>query len=400
MNSPMKLLSSSLLVASLALNAAAVILLVVDRAGTSGAAAPVAALEAARPAHPPATGAIEGRTWASLPLDDLPALVDRLREAGFPREMVRAIVGALVDEQFAPRRRALDPHNGRRPYWKDESVDAGFYVGYFRLRNEQQKVLRDLLGADALADDPLTLARQRARFGDLPPGKLAAAQIVFDEHEQKRIEVYYLHGGITLEEMNRIDRELRTALAGVLSPAELAEYELRSSQSARMLRSSLAAFNPTEEEFRAIFKLRQPFDEEHLLSTTVPTEGQVQRRSEAMKLLETQIKLQLSPERAALYVRTSDSDYRRTAQLVARLELPAETVENLWQIRKEFTGRRDEIGASSGAPEERAARLATLQREAIARVTPLLGNAGRVESYRDYGGGWITQLTGRPVTGR
>ena len=58
----------------------------------------------------------------------------------------------------------------------------------------------------------------------------------------------------------------------ILTPAELEEYDLRNSNTGRAMRRELAAFNPTEEEFRAIYKLRQPVDEKYNNNDGVPSQ--------------------------------------------------------------------------------------------------------------------------------
>src|SRR5262249_43095041 len=150
---------------------------------------------------------------------------------------------------------------------------------------------------------------------------------------QKRTESYYNNGTMTAADMQRIDRELRSALAAVLSPAELEEYDLRSSNTGRSMRSDLIAFNPTEEEFRAIFKLRQAFDEQfnNFYGPGMPSQEQMRQRSDAQNLLNDQIKPLLGSDRGADYERAINYDYRRASQLIARLELPADTGPKLWE---------------------------------------------------------------------
>lgn len=199
-----------------------------------------------------------------------------------------------------------------------------------------------------------------------------------------------------------LERELRTALAAVLSPAELEEYDLRNSNTGRSMRSELTAFNPTEEEFRALYKLRQPFDEQFGFIYGIPSQEQMRQRGEAQKQLLAQIGSALGAERAADYERAIDYNYRQTSQLVARLELPPETALSLWNTQKEFEKRRGEIyRASPGVAEaDRTSQLAALQKEALAKVTPLLGTASAVAAYRQYGGSWLESLVPRPAPPR
>jgi hypothetical protein len=370
-----------------------------DRAAAE-IAARAAGEAAGRTAVTPTSPAIDPKLWASLQTDDLPDLVARLRAAGFPKDVVRAIMAGLIGEQFAARRRALDPDEASRAFWKDRSPDPRHQLAQFQLYREQEQALRTLLGADTASTDPMTQARFRARFGALPPEKLDAVRQLVEDFDRKRLELYYNTGTLNPADTGRLDRELRTALAGLLTPAELEDYDLRNSNTGRSLRNELVAFNPTEAEFRAIFKVRQAFDEQFNFSYTgVPSQELMARQSDARRQMLDQIKAQLGAERGAEYERATNSAYRQTSQLVARLELPADTTMKLWQVQQEFQQRSQTLARSVRSPEQRAAlapQLATLQQEALAKVTPLLGSANAVEAYKQYGGGWINQLAPRP----
>jgi hypothetical protein len=395
----MKTLTSLVLTASLAFNVFLAFLLArsADREAdelTARAAAEAAAAAKKNPGAP----AIDPKLWASLQTDDLPTLVTRLREAGFPKDIVRAILSGLLNEQFAARRRALDPDEASRAFWKDRSPDTKLQLAQFQLYREQEKALRDLLGADANPTDPMTLARQRARFGNLPPEKMDAVQLLVSEFDRKRTENYYNTGSFSQTDNQRFDRELRSALAGVLSPAELEEYDLRSSNTGRSMRSDLIAFNPTEDEFRAVFKLRQPFDEQFsgMYNTGLPSQQQMSQREDAQKLLNEQIKALLGPDRGADYERAINYDYRRASQLIARLDLPADTGPKLWDIQQEYQKLRMDVFRSNPSVDERNAQLTAMQKEATEKIMPLLGSARAVEAYKQYGGSWLQNMVPRP----
>jgi hypothetical protein len=396
MKPSMKPLLPLLLLVSLAINAALAALLFADRAEASAAAQKEAAAFNASPPRAKTAPRIDPATWAALQTDDLPALATRLRETGFPKEMVRAILTGVIAEQFSARRRALDPADAQRPYWKEQPPDARLGIARARLHQEQAEALRTVLGVDALPTDPLSLARLRMRFGNLAPATLSIAQSLVADYEQKRTELFYASGTITAADNKRLDGDLRAALAGVLSPAELGDYDLRNSNTGRSLRNELATFKPTEEEFRAIYQLRKAFDEEFVWGSTIPSQEEMRRRTEAEKLMLAQIKLRLPPDRAAEYERSTNYEYRRTAQLVARLELPPETTVKLWNIQQDFSARRTEILRQPNPVEARNQLLSALQQKAIAQVAPVLGSTSRVEAYKQYGGGWITTFVPPP----
>src|SRR6188768_2373161 len=138
----MKKFFDVLLVGSIALS---VVLLGILFAGYGRAEKVVVSPRTVR-TEPQPKPAIDGETWASLRTDDLPAMVQRLRERGVPPEFVRAIITAHLREAYAARMKAVDPDVDRRPFWKSYSTDPKVQLAQLQLHREQQKVIRDLLG--------------------------------------------------------------------------------------------------------------------------------------------------------------------------------------------------------------------------------------------------------------
>jgi hypothetical protein len=338
-----------------------------------------------------------------LQTDDLSTLAARLRASGFPPALVRAILAAQIDEQFAARRKALRSADANLPFWKDQSSDPKLMTALAQLDREQQKLLRQLLGADAEADDPSSRLYQNRSVGFLPAEKADAISRLLRDYDERRSDLYAsgFSSNTDRAKFDALEKEQHDAVARVLTPAELVEYDLRNSQTADSLRTDLSAFNPTEAEFRALYPLQAAFDERWGSNFGLTLSADERRqREDAQKLLTDQIKAALGPERAADYERATDYNYRSTSQLVERLELPPETTNNLWAAQQEFQQRRMDIYRSAAAPDERTQQLAALQQEAIARITPLLGGASGVEAYKQYGGSWLQNLVPRPAPPR
>lgn len=359
------------------------------------AAAPAAT--AAAPAND--TPKIDAEIWPALEGGNLAELAARLRVSGFPPDIVRAIVAARIQESFAARRRALLANADAIPFWKEQARDPAAQLALLQLDREARRQLRDVLGEDP-ADDLMGRPRQ---FDFLPAAKGAEVRRLLRDFEERRSELYAGGAGRTTdrEKFTALERGHEAALAAVLTPAELQEYNLRHSTLATSLREELAAFRPTEEEYRAIYALRA----EHA-ATLAPSAGMLilssdenRTRTAAQQTIMDQLKARLGPDRAAEYERAIDSNYRRTSQLVARLELPPETTGQIWKVQKEFEQRRNDVYRASGAvpAAERNRQLAALQQEAVARLTPLLGNVG-VDAYRQYGGSWLQSMVPRPAS--
>lgn len=390
------------LLATLGLNAVLAGFWLSGRARLADEAAMLAKAEAraraaAQAIRAQAEPAIDPKTWASLDTPDLPDLVARLRAAGFPADLVRAIIRATVAEQFAAKRRALDPEGAKRAYWKNVVLNPAIQLAQNKLYREQEKLNRELLGADAEGTDPMTLVAQRLRYGNLPPEKLAAIWAATVANSEKTSDLYAKNGAVTPEENRALQAELRTSLAALLTPAELEEYDMRSGNTGRILRNELLAFDPTEEEFRTLFRLRQPFDQKYNYALFLGPEEQ-QRRSEEAQQLKEQIMAALGPTRGEEYTRSLDYNYRQTAQLVSRLALPPETTLTLWNLQKDYNERAAAIYRSTPrattpeATEAYQQQFVALKAEASARVGTVLTDPAHLKAYEQYGGDWLVRL--------
>jgi len=381
----------SLLAASLALNLA---FAVVFGLGVRPPPVPTAAI-AVTP-DKPSPPAITADVWPGLKTADLRALIARLREAGFPPDIIRALIAAEVSDSFAARRKALQPDATRQAFWKEAVQNPGSAAAAQRLYGEEQKILRDLLGENFDSTNHLYLTQQGGRLDFLPTEKADEIRRILRHYQEKTSESYV--AGTYNETVTALQREQHAEIARHLTPEELFDYDLRNSPGARMLRSNLATLAPTEEEFRTIYRLRQAFDAQYLnLTSVLPTPDQQRQRAEAEKLVNAQIMAALPPDRAAEYERSTDYNYRLTGQFVARLQLPPETTLNLWTARQAFEKRLDEI--MTAPPDQRAELFTTAKTDTLAKVSALLAGASRVDTYKLYGGNWLqtTLPSSRPA---
>ncbi|MEO6569832.1 MAG: hypothetical protein ABIO94_13805, partial [Opitutaceae bacterium] len=245
-----------------------------------------------------------------------------------------------------------------------------------------------------------TLRRQLPGF---PPEKVEELAAVRDRLNQQRNDIY---AGPTISADDRLkvvdlEKAMRAEIAAMLTPQEFEDYELRTSSTANSLRNTLSAFDATEAEFRALYKLQSTFNDplQTLTLSAMSPDQQTalsRQRSENQKQLTEEIKAALGPERYAEYQRATDSNYRQANQLVARLELPVETANQVYVVQKDMQQRVLSVQHDNLTPESRNAQLATLAAEAEARITAALGPTG-YEAYKTNGGSWMSQLQPRPA---
>jgi hypothetical protein len=106
-------------------------------------------------------------------------------------------------------------------------------------------------------------------------------------------------------------KESETALAAVLTPEELLDYNLRFSMTANMMRMQLAGFEPTEQEFLELFKKRKAYDDEFgMPGMTALGKSEKEKADAAKKELDAQDKASLGDTRYADYERSQDYSFQ------------------------------------------------------------------------------------------
>lgn len=337
---------------------------------------------------------IGSETWAQLYSTNLREFVSRLRQAGFPGEMIRAILFIQLDDLFGKHRRLLDPDRESRPFWLNSALDSSVNRIASWTNRKQLKMLKVLLGSDGDALYPMNIAADQRRLGGLPPDKMDAIKQILYDFDDRRVDLAasnsYLPDPVGAAALDQAQRE---AVARLLTAQELEEFDLRNSKTADALRAELSVFGPTEGEFRAIFRLRRGWEGRFPVVYVGPLQpDQLRQRTEMQNQLKEQIKAMLSPERAAEYERAIDYDYGVTSRLVARLDLPRETTAELYVIRGSVQERIKSLASDRRTPvDARRAQVVVLAKEAERKVTALLGERG-FSAYQEYGGSWMRAL--------
>ncbi|HUR59353.1 MAG TPA: hypothetical protein VM029_16680, partial [Opitutaceae bacterium] len=301
---------------------------------------------------------------------------------------------------FAAKRAALLAQHPRPPFWSGgNSYDPEFWKAMRAMQREQNDLLKQILGPVALFATEEMLGNYRRQYGDLPMEKIERlVQLRMDYSEMQSAIYNEANGSLLPEDRARIallEKEQRADLAKLLSPAELEDYDLRSSPTASSLRSKLTAFKPTEEEFRAIFKVQQAMDEA-LGGTYARSIADLDVRKAKQAEADKEVERVLAPERYAQYRLATDSMYSSLGKIVARFDLPFQAAVDVAALQKETTQRVAAINRDpSLTPAQRVPQLAALGRAAEAAVVEKLGKRG-YEAYRENGGFWLQGLVRAP----
>jgi hypothetical protein len=248
--------------------------------------------------------------------------------------------------------------------------------------------MKDLLGPDyamsGLSDE--ARATYQRTYGDIPPEKILQIQeIMQDAYLKQMTEIYdKTVGGYNVwlpEDSARlaaIEQERRAAIVAALTPEELERYDMRASNAAAGLRNQLMAFEPTEDEFRALFRLQQAFEEKFPSSAGVSLNPDaIRERVIAEQQLRDDMAAALSPDRAAYYRIATEGGASAVARIVSRLDLPMSTVAQVMTVQREIQAQANGVRTDPTlSPEARNQALAALQQQANARVASHIGANG------------------------
>jgi hypothetical protein len=390
-----------LLVLSLAANAAllAIIeirdpgILHIEGFGATSRVQPVAVVRSAVAMPSPAS--LGPETTEMLFKGDAKTIYARLVAAGFPRSVIRAIVALKVDEPFREREKAIAERLKPKPYWKARPTDfdQSALADMQAVNRERNKQINAIMGPDNYDMNVFGQVFAESMRGGLSADAYSRMDAIKSDYDEMKKKVVAAANGILMPEDNEklayLDKEREADLAAALAPDDLLTYQLHNSPAASTLRASLVAFNPTEEEFKAIFKAQQDVDAQLGASDGQLTAEQQQARQAALL---ASLQPVLGPDRFADYKTDTDPAYASVDRLVQQLNLPADTTQQVVAMQSDYTQQAAAInGNSQISPADKITELSALADDATAKLTAALGPRG-FYAYQQSSGSWLQQL--------
>lgn len=319
---------------------------------------------------------------------DLHRLVTNLRTAGYPPSVVRAVVNQLLNERFAARQ----PQHGQ-PFWKQAAPSAEMVAAQNALSQERQALFETLLGADARPSATLDSATRQRRYGNLSDAKIdAIAQIERDYNEMTSESWAKRRGNaadasVAMQSQQLMEAEKFADLAAILTPEELAQYEMRNSSSARKLVNQLRnTAEVSETEFTQLYQAVKAFDTANPPRTFMDAAAAAQRQA-AQTALNEQARAILTEDRFYAYLQGADFAYARVTQALQPFPTvtPA-TAYQVYQLQNDLQVAMSEATRGGQLSAEKTAELRTTVESYNNRLESLIG-AEAAEAYRKQGSG-------------
>ena len=363
-------------------------------------------------------------SWRALESTNYFVFIENLRAFACPEETIRDIIITDVAKLYGRRRGELRMQYPAPKFWESfdplggsaEPVELQKKLRF--LDKEQRQLIRDLLGVELrweLAKYSGEAESQERSYSFLSPDKQAQVRAMSEQFDELEQDLYVQSRGWMLdgdlEDLRKLQRQRREALASLLSAEELEEYELRFSDTSNNMRSQMTGFQPNEEEFRRIFRLQRTFDQDFEQAYDVRNEdaqaAKAQAQERAQDALTSEIQKVLGPERFAQYQRAQDSDYRSLLQLGERLEMPVEVANKVYSMKQVAERMKYQVESNPNlTDEQRAQAIAVLAKETARSVQSSMGDQF-YKAYQANGGQWLGSLTmidesvvpARPPTG-
>lgn len=302
-------------------------------------------------------------SWREVESEDYPTYITNLRDIGCPEATIHDIIIADVNQLYA-RKKGTDIVTASQQWWRSEPDTNLTAVASEKARaldEERQMLLTRLLGSDwgnpeatsAAAKPRVDVVLDGPVLGALPDDVKESIQNIY-ARSRERMQGKQLSPA----ELAKLRQETRNELASVLPPAQLEEFLLRYSESAANLRKDLSQmkfFNPSQEEFRNIFRATDAIDLQLQALTGKDDPSSVQQRNALQVQRENAIKSALGPQRYAQYRRLQEPDYRDAYALAQQFNASPQAVQALAEINRETAGEKARINADTNLTAEQKA---------------------------------------------
>jgi LysM repeat protein len=329
-------------------------------------------------------------SWREVESPDFPTYIANLHDIGCPDQTIRDIIIADVNGLFA-RRRANELVTSEQQWWRadpDTNVLAVAAEKSRALEDERRALLARLLGTNWEAGDLVSLPRPSRPgilldgpvLGDLSADTKQAIQEV-SMRSQDKLQAYLDSQRAQGKnpdpaELAKLRAETRTELQRVLTGPQLEEFLLRYSQNANDLRNDfgqLRYFDPSPDEFRAIFRSTDQIDQQLQLLADATDPNSVAQRKTLQDARENAIKTALGAQRYAEYRLLHDPAYRDAMATAIDSGTP-EAAQTIYQINLATLAEQNRIQSDTNlTAEQRDIELKRVELEQLKASTAAAG---------------------------
>lgn len=352
--------------------------------------------------------------WAELSAPDLGIYIGQLRAFGTPEPKIREIIFGAVEAVYRPRRGALRPPvkkaddgkfwERRRFYGWAQQGTKEQRAQLRALQKEEMDLLKSLFGPDVqgqMMKDSGGVDWMEKQYGFIPKELRQQVQDLDQQMNEEKQEIYAQNDGgydsYQQGDLRKVEKKYHDELAKILTPEQLLEWDLRHSNTANQLKNELSAFDPNEDEFRAIFQYQQAKDDlnpsrDPDSDPPQPTADERKALQEKQKALDVELALAVGDDRVKEYKLEQDYGYRSLIES----GVPKASVFALDDMKKQAQDAASKIRKDKTlTAEQRTAALAAIRAETQAGISGLLDDK-KMKQYTSQGGYWINNIAPAP----
>lgn len=309
--------------------------------------------------------------------NDLKGSITRLRAAGCPEETIQDLMVAEVTRRFADRRKvalAGMSSSNETEYWKASNYSSPEarerQKKYRELEKEASALLVELLGFDPqkkLREDSSGYDYYERQVSFVPAEKREQLRRYLEEFQEKENEHYSRNRGM-FDAQERTDRkalqeEKKRGLAAFLTPEEVRQWEMRSSQMASQLQSEITTMSLTQAQYEALFAVRSKVgDSIFNWSDQADDPKSGERAKQAGLQLRADITATLGEDLAKEWELSRNSDYKQLFSMAKAENLPADTAKKVYGYKEQAETKAKEVRAMTDLSREQQQQTLTALR--------------------------------------
>lgn len=351
--------------------------------------------------------------WREVEAADYKEYIRKLRGIGCPEATIRDIIIADIDKLYEPRLAQLRDQPTYRPdkYWmnyysRPSKRDPAKVAQEKAIREEREALIKELLGVEekdmrmaysSFDDSAKTL------YAYLPEDVREKLKELDKKFNEARSKIYAETGGYidgdTQKELAEVRKKMMEEMKGFMSPEQIFEYDIRTSDTARNMRWELQGFDPTEEEFRTIFAARKLQEESRYPSVPGerPTQEQLKAYSDARKQAQDTLKASLGEDRFKEMEVSRDYGYRQLVAAGPHIGFDKSAAIKVFDLKADAEKAANELRRNNDlTSEQKNQALQEIRAAAEAAVSNEIGDRG-FKYYRSHGGYWFNNLGPRNV---
>ena len=354
---------------------------------------------AAHPQQVVTNTVVKQMTWETVEASSYLDYIDNLRRIGCPEETIRDIILADVNKLYKTKRREASGQK-KFEYWKGNSMfgmgmDKENIEATQELNAERDELLKQL-GIESSLESEISqiLNPLEQSLGFLPEQKQVA---ILKEVQDRQIRMAELSkdGELDREMMQQAQKEMEQSIKGMLSEEEYTNFLLQYSRTAKQMRGRTAGFDPSEEEFLTVFKLRHPFDEEYMSAMFDGADKEERKQYIAAKqTLNEQIRQSLGDERYADYERAQDYQFQQIHSSLKKADLGTGEAIQVYDMQKVAQDAALQLRGNQTLNEaERRERLRQIRNETESAIQQVVGTEGWEKFNRPSNTGWLQRIS-------